>query len=126
MVQCIVKSIPNGGPTELFLVPASANGVTMGGGGGLGGGMVPLIHTWSPPLAPHLTFDCHNKCDGKKSLQCRPLAPPPPQMKVFPFGPSQKKKKTQLCHWPVLYNWCNRNRGMCYPICGMVHIKIFS
>ena len=20
-------------------------------------------------------------------------------------------------------NWCNRGRGMCYPVCGMVHIK---
>ena len=24
---------------------------------------------------------------------------------------------------PVLYDWCNRVRGICYPICGMVHIK---
>ena len=24
---------------------------------------------------------------------------------------------------PVLHDWCNKDRGMCYPICGMVHIK---
>ena len=24
---------------------------------------------------------------------------------------------------PVLHNWCNKGRGMCYPICGMMHIK---
>ena len=24
---------------------------------------------------------------------------------------------------PVLHNWCNKARGMCYPVCGMVHIK---
>ena len=24
---------------------------------------------------------------------------------------------------PVLSDWCNKGRGMCYPICGMVHIK---
>ena len=24
---------------------------------------------------------------------------------------------------PVLHNWCNKGRGMCYPACGMVHIK---
>ena len=24
---------------------------------------------------------------------------------------------------PVLYDWCNKGRGMCYPACGMVHIK---
>ena len=21
------------------------------------------------------------------------------------------------------HDWCNKGRGMCYPICGMVHIK---
>ena len=24
---------------------------------------------------------------------------------------------------PVLHDWCNKRRGMCYPVCGMVHIK---
>jgi len=24
---------------------------------------------------------------------------------------------------PVLHNWCNKGRGMCYPVCGMAHIK---
>ena len=24
---------------------------------------------------------------------------------------------------PVLHDWCNTGRGMCYPVCGMVHIK---
>ena len=24
---------------------------------------------------------------------------------------------------PVLHNWCNKCRGMCYPVCGMMHIK---
>ena len=24
---------------------------------------------------------------------------------------------------PVFHDWCNKGRGMCYPICGMVHIK---
>ena len=24
---------------------------------------------------------------------------------------------------PVLHNWCNKDCGMCYPVCGMVHIK---
>ena len=23
----------------------------------------------------------------------------------------------------VLHDWCNKDRGMCYPVCGMVHIK---
>ena len=24
---------------------------------------------------------------------------------------------------PVLHNWCNKGRGMCYPVCGMLHMK---
>ena len=23
---------------------------------------------------------------------------------------------------PVLHDWCNKGHGMCYPVCGMVHI----
>ena len=24
---------------------------------------------------------------------------------------------------PVLHDWCNKGRAMCYPVCGLVHIK---
>ena len=24
---------------------------------------------------------------------------------------------------PGLHDWCNKGRGMCYPVCGVVHIK---
>ena len=24
---------------------------------------------------------------------------------------------------PVVHDWCNKGGGMCYPVCGMVHIK---
>ena len=24
---------------------------------------------------------------------------------------------------PVLHDWCNKGRGVCYPVCGMIHIK---
>ena len=24
---------------------------------------------------------------------------------------------------PVIYDWCNKGSGMCYPVCRMVHIK---
>ena len=24
---------------------------------------------------------------------------------------------------PVFHDWCNKGRGMCYPVCGMDHIK---
>ena len=29
---------------------------------------------------------------------------------------------TPLYLQPVLHDWCNKGRGMCYPVCGMVHI----
>ena len=28
-----------------------------------------------------------------------------------------------LSFQPVLHDWCNKVRGMFYPVCGMVHIK---
>ena len=24
---------------------------------------------------------------------------------------------------PVLHDRCNKGRGMCYPVCGMIHVK---
>ena len=24
---------------------------------------------------------------------------------------------------PVLHDWCNKGNGMCYSVCGMIHIK---
>ena len=24
---------------------------------------------------------------------------------------------------PLLHNWCNKGRRMCYPVCGMMNIK---
>ena len=36
--------------------------------------------------------------------------PPLPPLSYFSFH-------------PVLHNWCNNSHGMCYPVCGMVHIK---
>ena len=24
---------------------------------------------------------------------------------------------------PVLHDWCNKGCGMCYPVCGVMHIK---
>ena len=24
---------------------------------------------------------------------------------------------------PVLHDWCTKGCGMCYPVCGMMHIK---
>ena len=24
---------------------------------------------------------------------------------------------------PVFHDWCNKGHGMCYPVCGMVHVE---
>ena len=28
-----------------------------------------------------------------------------------------------LSFQPVLHDWCKKDCGMCYPVCGIVHIK---
>ena len=33
------------------------------------------------------------------------------------------KVKPLVSFQPVLHDWCNKGHGMCYPVCGMVHIK---
>ena len=56
-------------------------------------------------------------------------------------GPSSEVERSLMVRWvvgsilhgvdqlsyfsfqPVLHDWCNKGRGMCYPFCGMVHIK---
>ena len=30
---------------------------------------------------------------------------------------------TKVCLFNFSHDWCIKGRGMCYPICGMVHIK---
>ena len=32
-------------------------------------------------------------------------------------------KSCNFSFQPVLHDWCNKGRGMCYPVCGMMHIK---
>ena len=32
-------------------------------------------------------------------------------------------KTCEIVMMPVLHDWCNKGCGMCYPVCGMVHIK---
>ena len=36
---------------------------------------------------------------------------------------SMEDPLSYLSFQPVLHDWCNKGRGMCYPVCGMVHIK---
>ena len=48
---------------------------------------------------------------------------------VLRFYPCSYLYIMVICHTalpsfqPVLHDWCNKYRGMCYPVCWMVHIK---
>ena len=33
------------------------------------------------------------------------------------------RKDSYFSFEPVFHDWCNKGRGMCYPVCGMRHIK---
>ena len=76
MGRRIDSSWGGGGPIELFLVPASADGKVML--------ILVLRHIHNTKSHYHYTY--------------------------FSFQ-------------PVLHDWCNKGRGMCYPDCGMVAYK---
>ena len=83
----------------------------------------------------------HMVKDHSDSERGNPLPPHrllfPINSKDFLYAPShrQLKKKELNCgkyiytysqksFHPVLHDWCNKGYGMCYPVCGMVHIKV--
>ena len=39
------------------------------------------------------------------------------------FDPSWWHPLSYFSLQPVLHDWCNKDRGLCYLVCGMVHIK---
>ena len=39
------------------------------------------------------------------------------------IDPSWVDPLSYFAFQPVLHDWCNKGCGMCYPVCGMVHIK---
>ena len=65
--------------------------------------------SFSPSLPLSLSFSRYLSLIISISLsfsRSLTFSPPP----YFPFQ-------------PVFQNWCNKGRGICYPVCGMVHIK---
>ena len=48
---------------------------------------------------------------------------------VRAFTHGAKDRRIDLLNYfsfqPVHHDWGNKDRGMCYPVCGMVHIKHF-
>ena len=43
--------------------------------------------------------------------------------KCFRYNLHEVDPLSYFSFQPVLHNWCNKGSGMCYPVCGMVHIK---
>ena len=39
------------------------------------------------------------------------------------FSSSSSSSLSYFSFQPVLHDWCNKGRGMWYPVCGMMHIK---
>ena len=39
------------------------------------------------------------------------------------IDPSGSEPINYFSFQPVLHDWCNKGCGMCYPVCGMLHIK---
>ena len=39
---------------------------------------------------------------------------------------SLESRRPATAFQPVLHNWCNKGRGMCYPVCCVMHIKEVS
>ena len=42
---------------------------------------------------------------------------------VYPVTHSPPWPLSYFSFQPVLHDWCNKRRDMCYPVCVMVHIK---
>ena len=44
-------------------------------------------------------------------------------VRAFAHGAMGRRIEIFLEIEPVLHDWCKKGRGMCYPVCGMMHIK---
>ena len=71
----------------------------------------------NPPKTLHLLAD-------SKGARCSSV------VKAFTHGamgrridPSWDGPIEHFSFQPVLHDWCNKGRGMYYPVCGMMHIK---
>ena len=40
------------------------------------------------------------------------------------IDPSWMNPLSNFPFQPVIHEWCNKGRGVCYPLCGMVHITL--
>ena len=46
-------------------------------------------------------------------------------VRAFAHGAMGRRIDPSLSYFsfhPVIHDWCNKGHGMCYPLCGMMHI----
>ena len=114
MPRLVVGSIPYGGHIELFLVPVSArcsSVVRAFTHGTIGHRIDP---SWWTHLAisrssqSEMLLRGKNICSWHDGLSGQSFMVDP--LSYFSFQPG-------------LHDWCNKGLGMCYPVCGTMHIK---
>ena len=80
----------------------------------------PFINKWQMSL-------CNNSSDNKSNWIHRVDVKVSAQVATITYmhqsQPSSHSPLSYFSFQPVLHNWCNKGRGMCYPVCRMVHIK---
>ena len=95
------------------------------------------------PLPPHrLLLSINSKGPSHEGSIRRPIAPSANALTTeLHLAPSSEVERSLMVRWivgsilhgvdplsyfsfqPELHDWSNKGRGMCYPACGMVHIK---
>ena len=83
-----------------------------------------LIHTYSSDaLVQGILKSFFAFTNFLKTLpRSEPVAPNRPRLSGK-HGMHSPNSLTIISFQPVLHDWYNRGRGMCYPVCGMMHIK---
>ena len=90
--------------------------------------IIAIILITSSPLPPTVTTTNTTPITTKMSRVI--LSSPnsgdisvPIQPKVFLDVSTTINPLSYFYFQPVLHGWCNKGCGMCYPVCGMMHIK---
>ena len=105
-------SILHGESIGIYLVPASIGKSSICGGSGF-----PLF------LSEWLFTICLTSDQVKVVVVVRLLSNLTCTFRPSTWTHNPVIKWVDFSFQPVLHDWCNKIRGMCYPVCGMVHIK---
>ena len=101
------------------------------------------VHIKDPLLLIGKSSPCSGNSGYPLSLSERSLTIcPTSYIRKIGAGRSSEEERSLMVRWvvgsilcgvdplsyfsfqPVLHDWCNKGRGMCYPVCGMVQISV--